>query len=217
VVHHIGVDTSVFRPDPDIIREPIVLFVGRLVEKKGCAHLIRAMARVQEAVPDVRLLIIGEGPLRRELERLAESTLRRYEFLGAQPGGVVRTWMNRAKIFCGPSITAASGDAEGFGLVFAEAQAMALPVVSSFTGGVPEAVAHEETGFLVKEGDETALAHALERLLSDASLWNRFSVAGPERVGRLFNLETQTTRLEALYLQVLQEAGAPSVSHEATR
>jgi glycosyltransferase involved in cell wall biosynthesis len=217
IVHYIGVDTTIFRPDPGVAREPLVLFVGRLVEKKGCAHLIRAMARVQDAAPGIKLLLIGDGPLRGELERLAQHSLRRYEFLGTQPVETVRAWMNRAKVFCGPSVTAASGDAEGFGLVFAEAQAMGLPVVSSHTGGVPEAVAHEQTGLLVKEGDEQALAHAIERLLSDAPLWNQFSVAGSERVGRLFDLRKQTTTLEDLYMQVLKGSDRAPVIDEAVR
>ncbi|MCA1991984.1 MAG: glycosyltransferase, partial [Coleofasciculus sp. S288] len=76
VVHYIGVDTDQFQPDPTVPREPVVLFVGRLVEKKGCEYLIRAMSLVQQTQPDVELVIIGDGPLRPSLEQQAQATLK---------------------------------------------------------------------------------------------------------------------------------------------
>lgn len=79
--HYIGIDTDLFRPDSTIIREPVVLFVGNLIENKGGAQLIRAMAAVQNEDPLVELVVIGNGPLREELELLARQNLRRYRFL----------------------------------------------------------------------------------------------------------------------------------------
>lgn len=203
VVHYIGVDLDKFRPDPNVPREPVVLFVGRLVEKKGCEYLIRAMIKVQAAMPDVELVVIGDGPLRSSLEEMATGLLR-YRFLGPQPPEVVRTWMNRARVFSVPSITAASNDAEGFGIVFAEAQAMGLPVVSFASGGIPEAVAHDKTGFLANEQDSESLATYILRLLEDEALWHRFSQEGQERVSAMFNLHNQTRGLEDIYEVVLQ-------------
>jgi glycosyltransferase involved in cell wall biosynthesis len=206
VVHHIGVDTELFRPDPAVTREPVVLFVGRLVEKKGCEYLIRAMGRVQTMRPEVEMVVIGDGPLRPALERLAKETLRRYRFLGTQPPISVRAWMNRARIFSAPSITAESGDSEAFGLVFAEAQAMELPVVSFASGGVPEAVAHAETGFLVAERDWNSLADHVLLLLENDALRDTFGEAGRRRVHTLFNLRKQVDALEEIYQRVLSEA-----------
>ena len=205
VVHYIGVDVEFFRADASISREPIVLFVGRLVEKKGCAHLIRAMTTVQQAVPSARLVIIGDGPLRQDLERLAQGSLQDFEFLGTQPPEVVRAWMNKVKVFSVPSVTAASGDAEGFGMVFAEAQAMGLPIASFASGGIPEAVAHGETGLLSPERNEQELATAIRQLLTDELLWNRLSEAGVARARRLFDLRAQAALLEDLYTRVLSE------------
>jgi glycosyltransferase involved in cell wall biosynthesis len=108
-------------------------------------------------------------------------------------------------VFCTPSVTAASGDAEGFGLVFAEAQSMGLPVVSFRSGGVVEAVADGETVLLVNERDENALAEAILRLLGDAGMWNAFSKAGRHRVRTLFDLNTQTMQLEQLYASAIGE------------
>ncbi len=199
VVHYIGVDTELFRPDQAVQREPVVLFVGRLVEKKGCEYLIRAMNRVQITIPDVELVVIGTGELRSSLEQLAKKTLRRYRFLGVQPPESVRTWMNRAKVFCVPSITARSGDSEAFGLVFAEAQAMGLPVVSSASGGIPEAVTHGKTGFLAAERDWEGNAAHILRLLEDKELWQQFSQSGQELVRTRFDLHNQTRALESIY------------------
>lgn len=203
VVHYIGVDTEIFQPAPSEVHEPIVLFVGRLVEKKGCEYLIQAMSKVQAAKPDVELIVIGDGPLRSSLEQLAREKLRRYRFLGVLPSDSVQTWMNRARVFSVPSITAKSGNSEGFGIVFAEAQAMGLPVVSFASGGVPEAVAHGETGFLVPERDWEGLAKSILLLLEDDTLWHRFREAGQRRVRTLFNLQKQTKALEDIYKQVL--------------
>lgn len=205
VVHYTGIDTDAFQPDPAVPREPIVLFVGRLVEKKGCEYLIRAMLRVQAAKPEVELVVIGDGPLRLSLEQFARERLRRYRFLGVQPPESVRAWMNRAKVFSVPSITAKSGDAEGFGMVFAEAQAMELPVVSFASGAVPEAVAHNEVGFLVTERDWEELGKYILLLLEEDTLWYRFSKCGSRQVRTLFNLQRQTKALEEIYKLVLSE------------
>jgi colanic acid/amylovoran biosynthesis glycosyltransferase len=205
VVHYIGVDTELFHPDPVVQRESVVLFVGRLVEKKGCEYLIKAMSKVQAAIPEAELVVIGDGLLRSNLEQLAEKTLRRYQFLGAQPPESVRAWMNKARVFCVPSVIANSGDSEGFGMVFAEAQAMGLPVVSFATGGIPEAVAHGETGFLANEYDWEKLSNYIIRLLKDQTLWHQFSQNGQRRVSALFNLQKQTGILEDIYKQVIIE------------
>lgn len=177
----------------------MVLFVGRLVEKKGCEYVIRAMEQVQSAVPDIKLLVIGDGPLRNELQTLAAEKLHNFSFLGMQDSSTVRSWMQRAKLLCVPSIVARSGDAEGFGIVFIEAQAMGMPVISFATGGVPEAVEHGNTGFLAKERDWRQLAAYIVDLFKNDSLWAEMSLAGIERVRRSFSLDRQCALLEDLY------------------
>jgi glycosyltransferase involved in cell wall biosynthesis len=199
VVHYIGVNAEEFAPNPAIARENAVLFVGRLVEKKGCEYVIRAMEQVQSATPDIKLVVIGDGPLRNELEAMAAGKLHTFSFLGTQDSSTVRAWMQRAKLLCVPSIVARSGDAEGFGIVFIEAQAMGTPVVSFATGGVPEAVEHGSTGFLAKERDWQQLAVHIVDLLKSDSLWAEMSRAGIERVRRSFRLDRQCALLEDLY------------------
>lgn len=208
IVHYIGVDTETFHPDPGIAREPIVLFTARLAPNKGCEYLIRAMEKVQANRRDVELVIIGDGPLRASLECLAKEKLRRFRFVGFQPQEVVKHWMNRAQVFSVPSVEDQSGASEGFGLVFAEAQAMGLPVVSFETGGIPEAVAHGQTGLLARERDWDALAHNIEVLLGNDAVWQRMSKAGRERVCALFDLKKQTALLEGFYREVIDLASS---------
>jgi len=202
LVHYTGINTEVFQ-SKSVKREPVVLFVARLVEKKGCEYLIRAMSKVQAMQPEMELIIIGDGELRSSLEELAKSSLQKYRFLGVQPPDVVKDWMNRAKIFCVPSITAVSGEAEGFGMVFAEAQAMGLPVVSFASGAIPEAVAHGEVGFLAAERNWEELADYILLLMTDEQLWHRFSTFGPQRVCSLFDVKKQARLLEKIYEQVI--------------
>jgi glycosyltransferase involved in cell wall biosynthesis len=204
VVGYIGVPLDRFQPTPGGAREPIVLFVGRLAPEKGCAHLITVMRRVEQECPDTELVVIGDGPLRPSLERLAQ-TIPRCRFIGSVSRRDVVAWMARAQVLCVPSVTLPSEAAEGFGLVFAEAQAMELPVVSYAVGGIPEAVAHGETGLLAAEGDEAMLFAHLVRLLRDAPLRVRMGAAGRRRVERLFDQRTQTRALERLYAGALTE------------
>ena len=201
--HYIGVDTAQFTQNPRIQRRATVLFVGRLVECKGCEFLVRAMAAVQAALPNTELVVIGDGPLRAQLEKLAAEKLNRYRFLGFQNQSVVREWMNQAKVLCVPSITAKSGHAEAFGIVFAEAQSMGLPVVSCDSGGISEAVEHGKTGFLVPEKDTEALANQMIKLLKDPMLWERFSQSAMQRAREKFDIVQQTQKLERFYLDVI--------------
>ena len=196
-LHPIGVDVDFFRRGNSEVKEPLVLFVGRLVEKKGCVYALRAMRTVEARLPEARLVVVGDGPLRGELEVEARTTLRRCQFLGALPADAVQRWMRRAVVVVAPSVVAASGDSEGLCLVICEAQAVGVPVVAFRGPGI--AVADGETGLLVAQHDESALADALITLLQDEALSARMGAAGRARVERLFNLKRQTAVLEDKY------------------
>ncbi|AFY96782.1 glycosyltransferase [Chamaesiphon minutus] len=205
ITHALGVDIEQFQSEPaKLSRQPIVLFVGRFSEKKGCEYLIRAMAEVQKVATEIELILIGDGELRPELEVLASKLLCRYQFLGFQPQSVVKSWMDRSMLLVVPSVTAANGDSEGLPTVVVEAQAMGLPVVASNHAGIPQAVIHGETGFLTAERDIAGLAESILRLLEDPELWQRFSLNGKEHVQKNFNLEKQTRILENIYESVLE-------------
>jgi len=207
LVHYTGVDTK-FQP-ASTETSPVVLFVGRLEESKGAKFLILAAAEVQKQLPDAELVMIGDGILRAELEKLAKQSLRRYQFLGVRTSLEVREWMNRASIVCVPSITRRSGEEEAFGMVCAEAQAVAKPVVAFSSGGIPEVVSHGETGFLSDEEDWRTMAVHLSTLLQDANLRERFGRAGRELVLREFDLERRTRVLEGIYARVAGSGTVP--------
>jgi glycosyltransferase involved in cell wall biosynthesis len=208
-VHYLGVDTKFFSPDPAVGRQKLVLFVGRLVENKGCKFLLKAMNAIRDQHPDAALIIIGDGPQRAELEYIAkEMRIKNIQFLGTQTPEIIRYWMNRARVFCVPSVEISTGESEGFGLVFAEAQSMGVPVASFKTGGIPEAVADGRTGLLSSPGDWRGLATQIDFLLTSPELWNRVSVAGRERVARYFDLEKQSAAIEQMYEQWIKAGQA---------
>jgi glycosyltransferase involved in cell wall biosynthesis len=197
-----GVDLARFQagtPEPGLI-----LHVGRLVEKKGTALLLRAFAEVARRLPEARLVVVGDGPLRARLERQAGE---RVEFTGALPPDEVARWMGRAWGLAAPSVTAADGDSEGLPTVVFEAAAASLPVVASDHSGLPEAVADGETGFVVPEGDVAALAGRLETLLASADLRARMAVAARKRAEERFDSGRQTAALEDLYDRVTGRCG----------
>jgi glycosyltransferase involved in cell wall biosynthesis len=205
-VQYIGVDERLFAsaPQSSSLSEKKVLFVGRLVEKKGCQYLIEAMQRVQATTHNVRLTIIGDGPLRSSLEKKALDLGVAVDFLGAQNSSSIRSHMLQSTVFCAPSVTASDGDSEGFGIVFLEAQAMGVPVVSFRHGGIPEAVNDGETGLLAPEGDVEGLAERLLHYLQDETARRAAGEAARVFVQEHFSLHRRTSELESIYEDVLQ-------------
>ena len=199
ILHYIGVDTDTFSPGSAPRAANRILFVGRLVTKKGLIHLIRAMERVQQVVPDAEVVVAGDGPLRPALEREVAARGVRFTFLGVQTPTQVRDLMRGASVLCGPGIVAGSGNAEGLPITFLEAQATGLPVVVSTSGGSEEGVVHDETGFLHRPGDEAAIAEHLIALLTDPRRREAFGAAGRAHMLAHFDLRRQTAALEAIY------------------
>jgi glycosyltransferase involved in cell wall biosynthesis len=204
IVHYNGIDLARF-PAPSGDRETgLVLHVGRLVEKKGTQLLIDAVA----AVPEAKLVILGDGPLRKALERRAAmlGLSDRIQFLGAQPPEAVARWMGRASLLAAPSVTASDGDSEGLPTVVIEAAAASLPAIVSDHSGLPEAVADGVSGFVVPEGDAGALAARLSDLLASPALQARMGEAARAVAGQMFDAARQAAALEERY-DALVEAG----------
>ena len=195
--HYLGVDLARFNGSSE--REPgLVLHVGRLVEKKGTAGLIDAVARL----PEAQLVVIGDGPERGSLERRAAGLGERVRFLGALPADDVAKWMRRAWLLAAPSVTAHDGDAEGLPTVIVEAAASALPTVGTLHSGIPEAIVDGETGFLVPERHLEELAVRMATLLGSAELRERMGSAARQMAEDRFDLRVQSARLEAIYDEV---------------
>ncbi len=201
LTHYLGVDLARFAPGSEA--EPgLILHVGRLVEKKGTAILLDALARL----PDARLLVVGDGPLWGALQRRAAPLGDRVRFLGNLSHEEVVQAMRRASVLATPSVTARDGDAEGLPTVVVEAAACGLPVVATRHSGIPEAVQDGATGFIVPERDADALAAKLALLLGSDDLRGRMGMAARRRAEERFDLARQTERLEALYDMVAQRA-----------
>jgi glycosyltransferase involved in cell wall biosynthesis len=205
---YVGIDLRKFAPGPTPItaRRRRVLFVGRLVEKKGCGYLIHAMQIVTAQVPEAELTIVGEGPMRSDLEQLASALRVPVSFLGALPPASVKTELDRARVFCLPSVHAANGDAEGFGIVLLEAQAAGLPVVTSAFGGAEEGLLDGRTGYRVAEKDIAGLSSRLVRILNDDDTAMMMSSQTRAFVASHFDLSVLTRGLEAYYDEIASVA-----------
>ena len=199
--HYIGVDCQSIRPRADSEETPLILHVARLVEVKGTRYLLRAFATVARKYDRVRLLIIGDGPLRRQLHTLTASLgMRdRVEFLGAVPHVAVLSWMRKAAMLVLPGIRTATGREEGLGMVLLEAAATGVPIVGSRVGGIPECMLEDKTGFLVPERDADALARRMAELLEDPVRRHRMGAAGRALVEDRFDIDRQTAVLENFY------------------
>ena len=195
----IGVDTEQLQFQLRLPSSPLVLFVGRLVPKKGCHLLIRAMARLQQRLPEARLRVIGDGPQRAALEQAAAAQTTGTRFLGALGAEQVRVEMLEARCLAAPSLRAADGDGEGLPMVLCEALALGVPVVSTRHSGIPELITHGVDGLLSAEGDEEALAANLLAMLSGRCNVEKLRAAGRSQVERDFALCRQTAALEECY------------------
>jgi len=201
-----GIDVETFRPRSDRTEFGHILYVGRLIEPKGLPFLLDALRLIRRKIQSLCLTVIGDGPERQAYESLARDMLGpQVTFLGAQSQEVVREYLEKAYLFCMPSVTMPSGEAESLGMVFLEAMAMKVPPVSFRSGGIPEVIVHAETGFLAEERNVDELARYLTLLLEDPDLRNKMGEAGRRRVEQEFNLEKQNAKLEALYDEVIAQ------------
>ncbi len=181
------------------IHTPYILTVARLVARKGLDDLIRAVAELtrQSGEPDVRLVIVGDGPERKPLETLAKKLGVGAKFLGAIPDDDVRALYSRADLF---ALTPKElpGDYEGFGIVYLEAALFGLPVVGTKTGGVAGAVQNGVTGILAEPNNPESIAQALATLITDKALAQQYGQAGKERVLQEFTWGNIMKRFTAI-------------------
>lgn len=195
-----GVDLTLFRPTP-LPPEPVVAFVGRLVEKKGLDVLLAAWPAVRAAVPAARLVVLGAGPVASLLPTDDPSV----RHLAPEPGrraSQVREVLSSARVVTTPSHTSSSGDAESLLLVNLEAQASGRPVVTTRHGGIPEFVS-DESAVLVGEGEAAGLADALVRVLADESVATSMGAAGPAVAAR-FDVAIGAARVDELYRSLMR-------------
>ncbi|MBC7452449.1 MAG: glycosyltransferase [Massilia sp.] len=204
-VCYIGIDLKKFAPagKPLAERALRVLYVGRMVEKKGGAILIEAFARIRKDIPAAELVMIGDGPLLDSYKKQAHQLSVPVRFLGARTPAEVKANLDTCRIFCLPSIIARNGDAEGLPMVVLEAQACGVPVVTSALGGVGEGLLDGETGFSFAEHDVDALVRHLSTLLQDHALATAMSIAAPVFIAKNFDIMECTKKLENFYEDII--------------
>lgn len=215
VVHPIC-DLDFFRPvapDPkhrrellgDRVNDRVLLTVGHLVARKGQDMVIKALPEILETVPDVTYLIVGEGPYRRQLESLAEAVgvADRVVFAGVVPTDRLLDTYAQCDAFAMVSRELPEQcEVEGFGIVYLEASACGKPVIGSYSGGVPDAIADGESGLLVDPETPSEIARAAVRILSNPSLGRQLGQQGRERVLREFTLARLGARIEEVLRQI---------------
>lgn len=204
-----GVNTSVFSPVDRRDRSTICIGTVRtLTEKYGVEFLIRAVAKIYPNRTNIRLSIVGDGPLRSHLEQLAES-------LGIRDITTFHGYVNQntdferykslldeMDIFSILSII----DSETFGVASVEASACGLPVVATYVGGLPEVVLHNETGILVPPTDVNATADALLKLIDSSEIRATMGKAGHEYVSKKYDWTNNVNDMVQLYRSTIESA-----------
>lgn len=180
--------------------EPTVVHLGRLRKYKGVEIALQAVKIALEKLPDLRFVIIGDGPYRETLEaKTGELDLEdTVEFKGYVGMDELVNFLNRAHILINPS------PKEGWGLTVVEANACGLPVIASDSPGLRDSVVHGKTGFLVPHGDENSFADRIVELIENPELWDRLSRGGIERVREL-TWERCAKETEGLIRKVLSD------------
>jgi phosphatidyl-myo-inositol dimannoside synthase len=206
-----GVDLPEHRPDATAEGPPTILTIARLEDRyKGHDVVMRALPLIRAHIPDVRWVIVGDGPLRPGLERLAaaQGVADSVHFAGPVSDEERDHLLSRAHVFTMPSRLPAGGFAgEGFGIVYLEANARGVPVVAGNVGGAVDAVEHGRTGLLVDPTDHLAIADAIGGLLVDRSRGAELGRNGAERA-RAFAWPRVAGRVESLLRLIAANAAA---------
>lgn len=170
---------------------PSIVFLGRFTPKKNPVALVEAFAIVKQVIPEAKLSMIGDGTeMPRVKQRIEQLGLtQEVKLYGALPRHQALPILNQHWVFAQHSVTASSGDQEGFGISLAEAAALELPVVSTLHNGIPEQVINGKTGLLVREFDYETMAEYIIKLLKNPDLAEEMGKAGRENISQMCQIE----------------------------
>jgi glycosyltransferase involved in cell wall biosynthesis len=218
-----GVDTELFASgDPAALRQQLpareflLLFVGRLVEKKGCTDLLEAVSLLPSSLRDrTTLWIVGDGDQRIRLEQTANDLglVRKVRFWGTMSNQRLPGFYAAADLFVAPSIEAVSGDTEGQGVVILEAFAGRACVLSTRSGGIDAVVQDNVTGVLVPPNRPGDLALAMEKLLKDPALRTTLIENAFEEVKARYRWKHVAGEFESLYRTLIRQPHRPFSHH----
>ncbi|MDB5104188.1 MAG: hypothetical protein JWP91_1877 [Fibrobacteres bacterium] len=187
---------------PAVNKTKVILTVGRVVERKGIAYLLRALPIIAKSM-DAKVAIVGKGDpkVEADLRAIADELALgdRVVFAGKVPEAELIGWYQSCDVFCLPAIVDSQGETEGLGVVLLEALNYARPVVASDVGGIPDIIKDGRTGLLCPEKDPEALAGTLLRLLADPGLGERLGRQGHEFVRKEFSWENIVGLWEDFY------------------
>lgn len=190
----------------------------RLIPKKGLRSALEAFAIFARRYPKATFTIAGEGPMLKELQMFAGElgVGEAVEFIGFQDTASLNALYARSHIFLHPSELTPDANQEGVPNAMLEAMATGLPVVATLHGGIPEAVTHEQSGFLVPERSPGDLATALERLVESSEYLQIVGQRASESVREEFESKSAIARLEASYGEALAMKSRPHVALQTT-
>ncbi len=208
-----GVDTNFFRPKSiknkfkEYKGKRIILSAGRLSEQKGIQFLIKALPSVLQQTRNAKLLIIGEGAYKEELEKLAEEMhlKNEVEFIGAVPKEKLVDYYNLADIVVMPSLAGRTGT-EGLGLVLLEAMSCCRAVIGTDTGGIMDIIKDNENGLLVKQRDSEELANKIIKLINNDKLRDRIGKNGREFVAGNYSWDSIARKFSEIYKAAMKNA-----------
>ncbi|MFO0983666.1 MAG: glycosyltransferase [Planctomycetota bacterium] len=196
-----GIDLELFAPDHSPRMDPpLVLAVGRLIEKKGFHVLLKACATLRDQRQAFQCIIVGEGEDRERLlqQRNDLQLGALVELVGAKTHDEVRALLQRTSVVCLPCVTAADGNRDALPTVLLEALACGVPAISTPVGGVAEIFGDSEGGLLVPENNAFSLASAIRYVLSNATVTESLGIQGRKRAERLFDLRANVAELHTL-------------------
>ena len=198
-----GLDMKDFAYDEPRERPPVIISVGRLVEKKGFPDLIEACAELARRGVQFRCDLIGDGPLEGALaSRIAELGLGdRVRLLGLRRQDEVKRLVQGAAAMAAPCVVGEDGDMDGLPTVILEAMALGTPCVGTDVTGIPEVLHDGATGLMVPQHDPARLADALQRLLADAGLRSTLAGAARRLMEEEFDIHRNAARIRAVFAQ----------------
>ncbi|SEB09587.1 Glycosyltransferase involved in cell wall bisynthesis [Chitinophaga terrae (ex Kim and Jung 2007)] len=193
-----GINQEKFTSTDPAANGPLLVNIGRFTPKKAPDLLIKAFRIVKDAVPDARLVMVGEGELFEEAKTLAASLHLSDDitFTGVQTSEQIVTLLHQARIYVQHSLRPASGDSEGTPVSILEACACGLPVVSTRHAGIKDAVINGQTGWLVAEGDYKGMAEKIIELLKDPATCRRMGEASRKWMAEAYDFKSQMKKLE---------------------
>ena len=211
-----GLGLSAFPYNPPINRPSHVVAVGRLVEKKGFPFLIEAIGLLRDRGIDCRCTLVGDGPLRPQLQKQIEDLglTDRVQLAGVRPLTEVSAFLKGAAVLVAPSIISEGGDRDGLPTILVEGMALGTPCISTQVVGIPELIRDHETGLCVAPNDAKVLADAIAEMLGNPTMARLLADNARALIESKYDVHRNTARLRDLFAQSIQAVDARHAAHQ---